>query len=142
MRRTWPYRVINAETKLAEYLDRLAEQELATLPRHDTYALRTGRAIWKDLSEGQPSLETVASELGVSSRTLQRRLREENTSFAQVVEALRKQIAPTLLSDESLAIYEIAYLLGYADPSAFFRAFRRWHGRSPAAHRQLLSETR
>lgn len=133
--------VIRAETKLAEYLDRLAEQELAALPRADTYTRRVGLTIWRNLSEGQPSLEAVARELGVSSRTLQRRLREENTSFGQVVDALRKQIAPTLLRDENLAVYEVAYLLGYSDASAFFRAFRRWHGRSPEAHRQLARQT-
>ena len=87
--------LVQAETRLAGYLDRLAEQELATLPRADTFARRTGRSIWRQLSEGQPTLDGVAREIGVSSRTLQRRLREEGTSFAEVVESLRRQMAPT-----------------------------------------------
>lgn len=127
--------ILNAEAKLAEYLDRLAEIELAALPRSDTYARRVGRSAWRQLSEGQPTVADVAREIGVSSRTLQRRLREEGTSFAQVIDDLRRQMAPALLRDENLAVYEIAYLLGYADPSAFFRAFKRWHGRSPADYR-------
>lgn len=128
--------LLNPETKLADYLDRLAEQELAALPRSDTYARRTGRTVWRQLSEGQPALDAVARDIGVSARTLQRRLREEGTSFAGVVDDLRRQMAPTLLENESLAVYEVAYLLGYADPSAFFRAFRRWHACSPAEYRQ------
>ena len=128
--------VVAAETQLAGYLDRLAEQELAALPRSDTWARRTGRIVWHQLAEGQPALDAVSRQLGVSARTLQRRLRDERTSFAAVVEDLRRQMAPTLLKDESLAVYEVAYLLGYADPSAFFRAFRRWHEQSPAEYRQ------
>ncbi len=125
-----------SESKLAEYLDRLAAQDLAALPRWETFTRRVGRMVWKHLSEGQPTIASVARELGLSSRTLQRRLREEGTSFAQVVDDLRRQLAPTLLGDETLAVYEVAYLLGYADPSAFFRAFRRWHDCSPAEFRQ------
>ena len=126
-----------SESKLARYLDRLAEQDLAALPRWETFTRRVGRCVWKQLSEGQPTVSDIARELGLSTRTLQRRLREEKTSFAQVVNDLRRQLAPTLLRDETLAVYEIAYLLGYADPSAFFRAFRRWNGCSPAEFRQI-----
>jgi AraC-like DNA-binding protein len=127
---------VKAEGQLSRYLDRLAQQEMAALPRSDTFARRAGRLIWNRLSEGQPAIEDVASELGVSVRTLQRRLREEETTFAEVVEALRKQMSPALLRDRSLAVYEVAYLLGYSDPSAFYRAFRRWHATSPAEYRQ------
>ncbi len=126
-----------SESELARYLDRLAEQDLAALPRWETFARRVGRTVWKHLSEGQPTVASVARELGLSSRTLQRRLREEGTTFARVVDDLRRQLAPTLLGDDTLAVYEVAYLLGYADPSAFFRAFRRWHGCSPAEYRQV-----
>ena len=128
---------VKAEGQLSMYLDRLAEQELAALPRADTFARRTGQLIWRRLSEGQPLIDEVASELGVSVRTLQRRLREEGTTYAEVIDLLRKHMSPTLLRDNSLAVYEVAYLLGYSDPSAFHRAFRRWHGTSPAEHRRL-----
>ena len=126
------------ETKLTEYLDRLAEQELAALPSAETWALRTGRTAWRQLSEGQPPLERVARDIGVSARTLQRRLHEEGTSYAQVIDDLRRQMAPSLLGNRDLAVYEVAYLLGYADPSAFFRAFRRWHDCSPVEYRRSL----
>jgi AraC-like DNA-binding protein len=82
-----------------------------------------------------PSLDRVASTLGVSARTLQRQLREEGTSFAGVLTELRREMAPALLRDGRLAVSEVAFLLGYEDPSAFQRAFRRWFGRSPRAFR-------
>jgi AraC-like DNA-binding protein len=55
---------------------------------------------------------------------------------AETLRVAAAQIAPVLLRDQSLAVYEVAYLLGYSDPSAFFRAFRRWHGASPAEYRR------
>lgn len=128
--------LLDSEERLTHYLDQLAEQELAALPQADTYSRRVGVAVWETLSDGQPAIAQIARELGVSTRTLQRRLREEGTTYAEVIDSLRAQMAPTLLRDGSLAVYEIAYLLGYSDPSAFFRAFRRWRGCSPAEYRE------
>jgi len=129
----------DADPRLTAYLDELAEIRLGSLPENTSLASRVRQAIWPHLSEGQPTIDTVASDLALSSRTLQRRLREEGTSYGQVVESLRKEKASLLLSDRNLAVYEVGYLLGYSDPSAFHRAFRRWHGRSPSQYRQLTS---
>ena len=63
----------------------------------------------------------------ISPRTLQRRLRDEGTSFADLLDDLRQEMALRLLRDRKLAIYEVAFLLGYAEPSTFHRAFRRGH---------------
>lgn len=131
--------LLHADPQLTGYLDELAEIRLDTLPKDDTVAARVRRAIWPHLSEGQPSIGAIAADLAVSSRTLQRRLREEDTSYGEVVENLRREKAVLLLRDPHLAVYEIGYLLGYSDPSAFYRAFRRWHGESPSQHRQLMS---
>jgi AraC-like DNA-binding protein len=128
-----------ADPQLTGYLDEVAEIRLDSLPKDDTFAARVRRAIWPHLSEGQPKIGAIASDLAVSSRTLQRRLREEDTSYGDVIEALRREKAVLLLRDPNLAVYEIGYLLGYSDPSAFYRAFRRWHGDSPSKYRQLMS---
>jgi AraC-like DNA-binding protein len=80
-------------------------------------------------------LHKAASFLGVSTRTLQRRLREEGTTFAELLEEFRRKMSLHLLRDKSLAVYEVAFLLGYSDPSAFYRAFRRWCGSSPYEYR-------
>jgi AraC-like DNA-binding protein len=71
----------------------------------------------------------------MSDRTLQRQLREEGTTFAALLTELRHEMAPSLLLDGKLAVSEVAFLLGYEDPSAFRRAFQRWFGRSPRSFR-------
>lgn len=128
-----------ADETLAGYLDEVAALRLDELPKDESFTERVRRVAWTHLSEGQPTVARVASELAVSGRTLQRRLREEGHSYAEVVETLRKQKAEALLQDKKLAIYEVGYLLGYSDATAFYRAFRRWYGKSPREYRQLSS---
>ena len=131
--------LVRAEEKLSSYLDRLLDQDLEALPGDETFAMSVVKILWRDLSEGQPVIGEVAAKLAVSPRTLQRRLSEEGTSFNSVVDSLRKDMARELLKDADLAVYEVAYLLGYSDPSAFFRAFRRWHEVSPEEYRRELN---
>jgi AraC-like DNA-binding protein len=128
-----------ADETLAGYLDEVAALRLEELPRDETFTERVRRVAWSHLGEGQPTVARVAAELAVSGRTLQRRLREEGHSFAEVVETLRREKAEALLQDKNLAIYEVGYLLGYSDATAFYRAFRRWYGKSPREYRQLSS---
>lgn len=71
----------------------------------------------------------------MSERTLQRRLKDEGVRFEQILEETRRELALLYLDEKRLAIYEVAFLLGYSEPSAFFRAFRRWTGRTPREHR-------
>ena len=71
----------------------------------------------------------------VTPRTLQRRLREEGVGYAALVEEMRAKFAAEYLNDPSLSISEISYLLGFSEPSAFSRAFRRWTGKSPQTFR-------
>ena len=91
---------------------------------------------------GTASLETTAEHLGISSRTLQRRLTEKGISFWALVEQSRFEIAGALLRDTDLKVLEIATRLGYSSPGGFSRAFSRWAGRSPSAFRRLSAEHR
>jgi AraC-like DNA-binding protein len=84
---------------------------------------------------GLPSLEEVARSLGMGARTLQRQLREEGTTYAGIMENARANLASEYLTDDRLSIGEVAYLLGFSEPSAFSRAFRRWTGTSPQEFR-------
>ena len=79
--------------------------------------------------------EKVAKELGVSTRTLARRLKAEKTTYFKVVEAYREAMAKSMLSDTETQITEIAFVLGYADTSTFSSAFKRWSGKSPSEYR-------
>lgn len=78
----------------------------------------------------------VASDLGMSQRTLARRLAESGTSFTKVVEALKQALAERYLLHSDMSLSEIAFLLGYSDLSAFTTAFKRWTGETPGAVRR------
>ena len=81
--------------------------------------------------------EEVASQLAMAPRSLHRRLTEEGTSFRHLVDAERKQLAGQLLENTEMKQEEMAFQLGYGDPTAFARAFRRWFGQSPSEYRKV-----
>lgn len=91
---------------------------------------------------GALAIEKTASDLGISSRTLQRRLQREGVSYSEVVEKSRLEVSCIMLADPSMRVYEIATSMGFADPSSFSRAFRRWTGVSPMEYRKLLNENK
>jgi len=78
----------------------------------------------------------VARHLAIAPRTLQRRLAAKGVSYQQVVDDVRRDAAERLLADPSLAVSQIGYLLGFSEPSAFHRAFKRWHDVTPQEYRQ------
>lgn len=91
---------------------------------------------------GTVSLETAAKNLGISPRTLQRRLNQSGTSFWALVEQSRFELAGALLRGTELKVQKIATRLGYSSPGGFSRAFARWAGCSPSAFRASPTETR
>jgi AraC-like DNA-binding protein len=91
----------------------------------------------RSLSAGRPDILAMASELGMSDRTLQRRLTEEGTSFKQVLSDARREKALEYLSNPHLDLKEVAFLLGYEDQNSFFRAFRQWEGATPSHWRAV-----
>ena len=88
------------------------------------------------LPQGRANAETVAKALAVSARTLSRRLSEQGTTFAEVVDQLRRSLALQYLKDPGFASAQIAWLLGYKEPTSFNHAFRRWTGHSPSVARK------
>ena len=89
--------------------------------------------------EGGLGVEQCARSLGMSRQTLHRRLRREGTTYRETVESTRKQMAINLLADRSHSVEEISALLGFAEPSSFSRAFKRWTGEAPSAARSQSS---
>jgi AraC-like DNA-binding protein len=94
--------------------------------------------IVKQLPTGNIKEENVSRSLNLSARTLQRRLAEEGTSFAQLLLSTRKKLAASYISDNKLAISEVAFLLGFSEQANFTRAFKRWHGLSPSHYRRKV----
>ena len=89
------------------------------------------------LPHGKATASEVARRLGMSSRTLSRKLGEEDTSFVEILDQLRAALAKRYLHDKTLPISEIAWLLGYREISSLTHAFKRWTGTSPGRARNL-----
>ncbi len=125
-----------ADANLSAVLDRHLKDLLARLPGAASFAHETRRRLLAAYRQGPLQLASLAKGLGVSERTLQRRLQEEGTSLQELTEAVRHELSLALLRDRALSLFEIAQRLGYASQAAFSRAFRRWRGVSPAAYRR------
>lgn len=97
---------------------------------------RVVRLVGERIANGPPALREIARTLHLSERSLQRQLEAEGTCYSALVEQVRHDLALRYLTDPRLALGEVAYLLGYAEPSPFHRAFKRWTGMTPAVARQ------
>lgn len=121
--------------KLAGVFDRLLAQELAAIDRHDVVAACRAQ-LFERLADGDVSAASMARHLHTTPRTLQRRLAAADTSFAQLLDDVRREAALALIDDARHSITDITFVLGFAEPSSFTRAFKRWTGMSPSEHRQ------
>ena len=102
----------------------------------DPFSLGLHTAIRRQLPAGSCSIDSIASDLNVSRRTLQRRLKDRDTNFQQLLQGVKSELARKYLDDHSLSIIEIALLLGYGDPSSFSAAFKAWRGLTPTEYRR------
>lgn len=127
-----------SDESLAGYLSAQADTLLRSLVGGTTTRDRVRAVVWNALSEGKPTLQRVAGALRLAPRTLQRRLAEEGTSLQNEVDNVQRSVALAVLRDRSLPIEEVAFLLGYEEPSTFFRAFKRWTGTTPQQYRKAL----
>lgn len=120
-----------ADGPLCRILERQAERELRRYSSPSGFAIRVRRVLAAQLKSGDPSMELTGKQLGVSIRTLRRRLEDEGASHARILEGLRHRLALEYL-DQGRTVGEAASLLCYRDTSAFSKAFKRWTGMSPA----------
>jgi AraC-like DNA-binding protein len=125
-----------ADAGLAAVLERHATTLLAALPAGEAPLARVRRVVAEELRLGTPSAATVAKRLHASVRSLQRLLAEHGTSFRDLVDELRRELAERYLAEPTISVTEAAFLLGFSEPSAFHRAFRRWRGTTPEAFRR------
>jgi AraC-like DNA-binding protein len=126
-------------TRNAELLGILAPQfdeELKEENGDENFIERVRIAIQQRLTGRRPTIEDIADALHISSRTLQRRLQDDGSSFQRVLEEARHQLARHYLNNSVLELNEAAYLLGYEDGNSFVRAFRTWEGVPPARWRE------
>lgn len=125
-----PFASYNAE--LLEMLTPILDRSLNEQPRCRSISEKVAEILSRSLTRGRPDIQAVASEMGMSDRTLQRRLADEGASFKHLLAQTRREQALSYLADPSLEIKEVAFLVGYEDQNSFYRAFRLWEGVTPA----------
>lgn len=121
---------------LHRYLTGALDDLVATrMQREPTWAIRV-RSEALRLIPNSLAIETIARSLGISARTLQRRLTGEATTFEIVLDEARRELADALLADPTRSVSEVATACGFAEASSFSRAYRRWTGTSPRGARR------
>jgi AraC-like DNA-binding protein len=126
--------LIGANPQFPRLNDQMMIEYLAKLDK-DNIIDRVRAVIIDILPSGRVDDERVAEHLSMSVRNLQRRLKARETTFRQLLEGIRKDLALTYVLDADIELVEVAFFLGFSDQSAFSRAFKRWTGRTPSDFR-------
>lgn len=131
-------KVITANYNLLSVLIAHATEKSASLNKTLGFVSLVKKSMLNLIQPEFPSIDQVSSHLNISARTLQRKLKEEGKTYQEIIDELKLEFAKSYLNQAELAISEIAYLLGYADASAFNRSFKRWTGTTPSDYRITL----
>jgi AraC-like DNA-binding protein len=122
-----------AQASLSALLEERMSELEPPFPEGDAFLQRVHRAVFDALDEGKVDMGSAVVRLELTRRTPQRELQKRGTSHTQILDAVRRERAQHLLSEGHLTVAEVSKRLGFSEPSAFFRAFRRWTGTSPKA---------
>jgi AraC-like DNA-binding protein len=133
-REDWDRPLRRADSRLLELL----KQQLALGDRPHDALLAALRSLARERLQQRPTLAEAAPLLGLSQRSLQRRLRDSGTTFEQELDQVRREVADALLAQSQVSLAQVAARLGFAEQASFTRAFRRWTGTTPARARRLL----
>lgn len=130
------------DVALSQFLITHLDQEMANTERPETLAEKILNIVSKTLTEGVPKAAELAVQLGMSERTLHRRLADDGQTYRELCDETRKKLASNLLRNTNQSLAEIAYLTGFSEQSAFNRAFKRWNGQTPADFRGQIRAAR
>jgi AraC-like DNA-binding protein len=122
---------LTANTPMLSIFEPVLDRRLQNLTQESSFRDRVRACLVEILASGDSSMSDVASRLSMSTRTLQRRLNQENTNFQKELDKLREELARHYLSNSDYTSNQIAFLLGYEESTSFFRAFRIWTGQTP-----------
>lgn len=112
------------------------KKRLSEMETDDSFSAKVRDVLVKNLPAGKSNIEDVATTLGMSKRSLQRKLKEEGTTFQKQLNHIRELLAKNYIQNTQLSSEDIAYLLGYQDLNSFFRAFSLWTGKSVTSYKQ------
>lgn len=141
-RKTWELPLRRRDTVLQSVLLRNAEEIAARLPQPNDIVSDLRRILLTRMAQGDSNIESVARYMATSVRSLQRRLASSGTGYQELLDSIRREAAGRYLADRALSISEVGYLLGYSEPAAFHRAFKRWHGSTPQQFRLVYRPPR
>ncbi|WP_420588485.1 AraC family transcriptional regulator ligand-binding domain-containing protein [Bacterioplanoides sp.] len=133
-KKTAQQRLPTANPELAQINDQLCAKYIARFDKSDL-ASRVYYLLLETLSDGEPSMDEVSTALNVSSRSLQRKLKESGTNFKSLLDGVRKELSLQYIQQSHMPLGEISYRLGFSHVSNFSRAFKRWTQVSPAEWR-------
>lgn len=128
-------KILTSDYDLLRILVAHAQEKSEALKREKGFVGLVKQSVLNMVKPEFPTIDQVASHLNLSSRTLQRKLHEEGSSFKELINQLKEEMAVSYLKDEKLNISDVAYLLSYSDPSSFIRSFKKWKGITPREYR-------
>ncbi len=126
----------SADPLLGDMMEQRARALLADFSAGQNLGNEVRSAIYRRLTSGEPSIDVVAADLGLTTRSLQIRLRKSSINFTELVDDLRRSLAALWAADARLTLMDVALLLGFAEQSSFIRAFKRWYGMTPGEYRK------
>jgi len=129
----WP--ILTSNAALLPLFEQEAEVMLEAIHQTQSHTRQVVQAIAHQLKGELPTIQAIAHKLTISVRQLQRELKTEGTSFQKLLDKTRQELAVRHLKNPMTPINDIAFLLGFSDPSAFNRAFKRWTGNTPRSYR-------
>ena len=129
--------LVGYDPQLASMHEQMADNQLQSLTKPDIVA-RLQKQL--ELTSESVSRDRLAQQMGMSGRSLQRKLQEQGSSFQQVNDDYRHEKALQLLQNENLSLLEVSLQLGFSESSTFYRAFKRWQGITPGEYRQKQSD--
>jgi AraC-like DNA-binding protein len=132
---------LTASTQMMSIFEPILKKRLHEVAHDSHIRDRVRMCLVEIIASGDCSIGEVANRFGMSTRTLQRKLKQETTSFQQELDTLRVELAQYYLTNTDYTSHQIAFLLGYEEPASFFRAFRTWTGQTPEQGRVRKNKT-
>lgn len=132
--------LIQADETIFSSLQDTANNRLAEISGQSPVAAQVKSALRGLMKEGIPRKDSLAETIGMTSRTMQRRLKEEGCSYQEILNELRHELAIDLLENTDLPLEEIGHRLGFQEPRSFHRSFKAWTGQTPGFYRKNTGE--
>lgn len=130
--------LVHADSMMHELLTEEADKQLNQLDIKKSIADEVEQFLLHKLEDNKPTINQVAGHFGINERTLRRKLENQETSFSELLGKVQCKYAKNLLKDKSIPVESIAERLRFSEPSAFYRAFKRWTGLTPAEYREQV----